>query len=53
MQLLADVDLKTIFTSLMDRLANYAKQFPEQISRDVNVIEVFSSYIEKIDSVCV
>jgi vacuolar protein sorting-associated protein 35 len=50
MQLLADVDLKTIFTSLMDRLANYAKQFPEQISRDVNVIEVFSSYIEKIDS---
>ena len=37
----------------MDRLANYAKQFPEQIPSDVNVIEIFSDYIERTADVCI
>ncbi|EFC41731.1 vacuolar protein sorting-associated protein [Naegleria gruberi] len=53
-ELQADVDLKTIYIALMDRLANYARQFPENIpNRDeqnggANIIDIFLENVEKI-----
>lgn len=52
LELQNEVDFKTILTSLMDRLANYAKQFPENIPKGVDIIETFTEYIAKIAEVC-
>ncbi|KAG2393890.1 hypothetical protein C9374_003654 [Naegleria lovaniensis] len=56
-ELQSDVDLKTIYIALMDRLANYARQFPENIPhRDSsesgvqNIIDIFCVYIAKIST---
>ncbi|KAL9655021.1 hypothetical protein ABK040_008805 [Willaertia magna] len=62
-ELQTDVDLKTIYIALMDRLANYARQYPEGIPQltekakqddsntqqvSQNIIDIFISYIERI-----
>jgi vacuolar protein sorting-associated protein 35 len=47
LELHSDVDLKSILTSLMDRLANYSKSNLEQIPSDVNILEIFTEYVNK------
>lgn len=42
-----DVDLKSIYTGLMDRLANYAKGNVSKFPADLNVYEIFKGFIQK------
>lgn len=50
-RLQSGVDVKTILISLIDRLNNYAKNFPESIPEDIKIIELFNNSIHKISQV--